>query len=190
MVVRLAWMAALVVAAVVPASAADAPSLTVEAPGIRIETGGRMAIYAFAPGGSRPVQGPAPWPYAYPPYPAAHPAFPAVPFSPLYGAPAPYVPLGSPYPPPPVEVRGIELKPGGRLVVEVEPEDADVYVDGMRLATRTEHGFEIGLLAGRHRVDVRRAGMQPWAQDVDLPAGGGLLVRVQLVGAGIADPGR
>jgi hypothetical protein len=32
--------------------------------------------------------------------------------------------------------------------------------------------------------------MQPWAQDVDLPAGGGLLVRVQLVGAEKADPGR
>lgn len=180
-IVRLASIAALLASAVAPVGAADTPSLTIEAPGIRLQTGGKVAIYAFPPGGARSHHANAPWPYPYPPYPAVHPAFPPVPFYPSYGAPAPYVPLGSPYPSPPVEVRGIELKPGGRLVVEVEPKDAEVYVDGMRLGTRGEHGFEIGLLAGRHRVDVRGAGMQPWSQDVDVPPGGGLLVRVELV---------
>lgn len=159
--------------------AADKPTLILQAPGIIVQAGSKVAIYAFPPvGATRP---PDPWPYPYPAYPYAHPAFPPAPVYPSYGAPAPYVPLGSPYAPPPVEVRGFELKPGGRLVIEVEPKDADVYVDGMRLTNRTEHGFDLGLLAGRHRVDVRRAGSQPWSQDVEVPAGGGLLVTVELV---------
>jgi hypothetical protein len=173
-VVRLALLLAALPAA---AAATDRPILIIEAPGVTVQAGSKVAIYAFPPSGR--VQ--APWPYPYPPYPTVHPAFPAPPFYPSYGVPAPYVPLGSPYAPPPVEIRGMELKPGGRLVIEVEPRDADVYVDGMRLTTRGQHGFEIGVLAGRHRLDVRRAGMPPWSQDVDVPAGGGLLVNVDLV---------
>ena len=153
--------------------AADRPTVTIQAPT-------KVTIYAFPPSGSDPHRAMTPWPYPYARYPAAHPAFPPVPFYPSYSAPAPYVPLGSPYPPPPVEIRGIELKPGGRLVIEVEP-DAEVYVDGMRLTNRSEQGFDLGLLAGRHRVDVRRPGSRPWSQEVDVPAGGGLLITVALV---------
>ena len=173
-------LAAGLVAMASPLHAADKPSLTVEAPGIIVQGGNKVAIYAFPSAALDRTRPAAPGTYAYPPYPAPHPAFPTVPMYPAFGAPMPYVPLGSPYPPPPVEIRGIELKPGGRLVVEVEPKDADVYVDGMRLAVRGEHGFEMGLLAGRHRVDVRRAGMSPWSQDVDVPGGGGLLIKVEL----------
>lgn len=181
MIVRLTLIAVLLATTASAVDAADKPSLNIEVPGITIQTGSKVAIYAFPPSGSDPRRAKAPWPYPYPPYPAAHPAFPSAPFYPSYGAPAPYVPLGSPYAAPAVEIRGIELKPGGRLVIEVEPKDAEVYVDGMRLTTKGQHGFEMGLLAGRHRLDVRRAGMQPWSQDVDVPAGGGLLVKVELV---------
>jgi hypothetical protein len=165
--------------------AADKPGVTIQP--------GKVIIYAFPPTAFDPHRATTPWPYPYPQYPAAHPAFPLAPFYPSYSAPAPYVPLGSPYPPPPVEIRGIELKPGGRLVIEVEPRDADVYVDGMRLTNRSEQGFDLGLLAGRHRVDVRRAGSQPWSQEVDVPAGGGLLITVELVDrtpAGGSEPAR
>ena len=179
MIARLMIVAALAAIAS-PVHAADKPSLTVQVPGLIVQGGNRVAIYAFPSTALDAQRAPAPWAYAYPPYPAPHPAFPAVPTYPAFGAPMPYVPLGSPYPPPPVEVRGIELKPGGRLVIEVEPKDADVYVDGMRLTVRGEHGFEMGLLAGRHRVDVRGAGMGPWSQDVDVPGGGGLLIKVEL----------
>lgn len=162
------------------AEPAEQPTIIMEAPGIIVRSGGNAAIYTFPPQGfdfNRP-QGY--WPYVYPRYPYQHPAFPAAPIYPSYSAPAPYVPLGSPYPPPPLEVRAIELKPGGRLVIEVQPNDAAVFVDAMQLNTKTEHGYEIGLLAGRHRVDVRRKGMKPWSQDVEVPAGGGLLVSIQL----------
>jgi hypothetical protein len=151
-----------------------------EAPGIIVRTGKNAAIYTFPPAGFDFNRPRGYWPYPYPPLPYAHPAFPAVPVYPSYGAPAPYVPLGSPYAAPPVEVRAMELKPGGRLVIEVTPQDAAVYVDGMQLNSKTEHGYEIGLLAGRHRVDVRRKAMKSWSQDVDLPPGGGLLISVQL----------
>jgi hypothetical protein len=170
-VARLASIASLL-------QAAGMPSVSAEAAGAVVQGNNKVAIYVFPSAAIDETR--APWPYAYPAYPAAHPAFPAVPMYPAFGVPTPYVPLGSPYPPPPVEIRGIELKPGGRLVIAVEPKDADVYVDGMRLAVRGEHGFEIGLLAGRHRVDVRRGGMSPWSQDVDVPAGGGLLINVGL----------
>lgn len=160
--------------------AADRPTVTLEVPGMIVQGGDRVAIYAFPPVGfdfNRLLRY---WPYPYPPYPYPHPAFPSYPVYPSYSAPAPYVPLGSPYAAPPVEIRAMELKPGGRLVIEVKPEDASVYVDAMRLATKTEHGYEIGLLAGRHRVDVRLKGMRPWSQDLEVPPGGGLLVSVQL----------
>lgn len=160
--------------------AADQPTITTEAPGIIVQSGGKAAIYTFPPLGfdfNRPAGY---WPYPYPPYPHQHPAFPAVPVYPSYSAPAPYVPLGSPYPPPPVEIRAMELKPGGRLVIEVKPEDAAVYVDTMRLTSKSENGYEIGLLAGRHRIDVRKPGMDPWSKEVEVPPGGGLLVSVQM----------
>jgi hypothetical protein len=168
--------------------AAEAPSITMEAPGIIVRTGKNAAIYTFPPAGFDFNRPRGYWPYPYPPLPHPHPAFPIVPVYPSYGAPAPYVPLGSPYAAPPVEVRPVELKPGGRLVIEVQPADAAVYVDGMQLSSRTEHGYEIGLLAGRHRLDLRRKGMKNWGQDLDVPAGGGLLISVQMEPLPSADP--
>jgi hypothetical protein len=168
---RWALLAALLATTPLTVGAADRRGLAGETPGITVQPGGKVIIYAFPPSGFAP----------YPPYPPGHPAFPVAPFHPAYSAPAPYVPLGSPYPAPPVEIRGIELKPGGRLVIEVEPRDAEVYVDGMRLTNRSEQGFDLGLLAGRHRVDVRRPGSEPWGQEVDVPPGGGLLITIELV---------
>jgi hypothetical protein len=179
-VVHGAAIALVLFAAAPPLAAHDKPSVIMQAPGITVQAGARVAIYAFAPSAPDP-RPTTPWPYPYPAYPGFHPAFPAVPMYPAYSAPAPYVPLGSPYPPPPVEIRSMELKPGGRLVIEVEPRDAEVFVDGLKLTTRGPHGFEIGVLAGRHRLDVRRAGRRPWSQDVDVPPGGGLLVTVELM---------
>lgn len=179
-VVRWTAIALVLVAAAPPLAAHDKPSVIMQAPGVTVQTGARVAIYAFAPSAPEPRPA-APWLYPYPAYPGFHPAFPAVPMYPAYSAPAPYVPLGSSYPPPAVEIRGMELKPGGRLVIEVEPRDAAVFVDGLRLTTRGPHGFEIGLLAGRHRVDVRHPGRRPWSQDVEVPPGGGLLITVELL---------
>ena len=168
--------------------AAD-PLTIAQGPAVTTQAGGRVAIYIFPPPGFDPNRAGGYWPYPYPPYPYPHPGFPSYqPYplygGPAYGGPAPYVPLGSPFPPPPVEVRSMELKPGGRLVIEVEPVDAAVYVDAMQLTTRSDLGYEIGLLAGRHRVDVRHSGARPWSEDVDVPPGGGLLIKVQLEASG------
>lgn len=147
-----------------------------------MHSGKKVAIYTFPPAGLDRHDSPGEWPYPYPPYPHPHPAFPPVPVYPAFGAPAPYVPLGSGLPTPPMEVRGIDLKPGGRLVLEISPEDAEVYVDGTRLTARSDRGYDVGLLAGRHRIDVRRPGFSPWGQEVEVPPGGGLLVKVELDG--------
>ena len=163
-----------------PLHAAEKPALVMQAPGIVVQSGEKVAIYTFPPAGFELNRPRGYWPYPYPPYPQHHPAFPPAPGYPAYSAPAPYVPLGSPYPPPPLEIRAMELKPGGRLVIEVRPADALVYVDAMQLKSKSDQGYEIGLLAGRHRVDVRRKGMQPWGQEVEVPPGGGILVSVQL----------
>jgi hypothetical protein len=160
---------------------ADPPGgVTAEVPGLIVRSGDEPAIYAFPPAGFDANRPAGYWPYRYPPYPFPHPAFQSFPAYPLYGAPVPYVPLGSSYPAPAPEVRSIEFKPGGRLVIEAEPEDAAVYVDAMRLDNRSEHGYEIGVLAGVHSVDVRKTGMRPWSGTVDVPPGGGLLVSVAL----------
>ena len=163
-----------------PLHAAEKPAITMEAPGVVVHSGEKSAIYTFPPDGFDANRPRGYWPYPYPPYPHQHPAFPAAPVYPSHSTPAPYVALGSPSPPPPVEVRAMELKPAGRVVIEVQPADAAVFVGAVQLTSRTEHGYEIGLLAGRHRVDVRRTGMKSWSQEVEVPPGGGLLVRVVL----------
>lgn len=179
---RIFLLVVMVLAALNPVrlEGADRPQFTIEVPGMIVEGGGRVAIHAFPPVGFDFNRPPGYWPYGYPPYPAPHPAFPAYPIHPSYGAPMPYVPFGGSYAAPPLEIRAMELKPGGRIVIEVEPEDAVVFVDAMRLTTRNEYGYEIGLLAGRHRIDVRRRDMRPWSQDVEVPPGGGLLLSVKL----------
>lgn len=169
-----------VVANPVRLEAGERAQFTIEVPGMIVKGGERVAIHVFPPFGFDFNRPPGYWPYAYPQYPDPHPAFPAYPVYPSYGAPMPYVPFGGPYAAPPLEIRAMELKPGGRIVIEVEPEDAAVFVDAMRLTSRNEYGYEIGLLAGRHRIDVRHRDMRPWSQDVEVPAGGGLLVSVKL----------
>jgi len=187
-----AAMVAVVVVMAAPALRADdRPGVKLRAPGVAVQSGARIAIYAFPPVGAHAPRPDAPWPYPYPPYPTTHPAFPGVPVYPSYVAAGPYVPLGSPHPAPPPDVRAFELRPGGRLVIEVEPPDAEVYVDGGRV-TPGDRGYDVGLLAGRHRIDVRRTGMLPWTQDVEVPPGGGLLITVQMAEEppGKAEPGR
>jgi hypothetical protein len=61
----------------------------------------------------------------------------------------------------------------GRLAVEVGEEDAEVLVDGAPLPD--------GLVPrGRHVVEVRRAGFEPFWQEVDVAAGGATRVVAEL----------
>ncbi|HWB31007.1 MAG TPA: PEGA domain-containing protein [Vicinamibacterales bacterium] len=62
--------------------------------------------------------------------------------------------------------------PLGILALQVDPSDAQIVIDGdvwMGNAARTS--LVIHLDAGRHRVEVRKAGYAPFKVDVDLSAG-------------------
>lgn len=52
----------------------------------------------------------------------------------------------------------------GSLEVEVSEEEAEVFVDGQPLAQGS-------IPAGRHLVEVRRAGFNDWSREVEVPAG-------------------
>ncbi len=85
--------------------------------------------------------GPYYYPYAYRPYPYTG--------GPEYGA----------------------INPAGRLIVTAHPADAAVLVDGRLLARGADDTYQIGLLVGQHRVEVRAAGFAAYRQDVDIRVG-------------------
>ena len=59
-----------------------------------------------------------------------------------------------------------DIKPAGRLQVSVQPRDAQVFVDGLRLQPIESALFDIGLLVGAHTVRVLKPDYQPYVSDV------------------------
>ena len=93
-----------------------------------------------------------------------------------YSYPYPYYP----YPPPPYlryeESRmspydSLEVKQAGRLSIVVQPFDAKVSVDGYQLTQKADLTYEIGLLTGVHKVEVKREGYKPYSIEVVVEAG-------------------
>ena len=93
-----------------------------------------------------------------------------------YSYPYPYYP----YPPPPYlryeESRmspydSLEVKQAGRLSIVVQPFDAEVSVDGCQLTQKADLTYEIGLLTGVHKVEVKREGYKPYSIEVVVEAG-------------------
>ncbi len=92
---------------------------------------------------------------------------------PVHGSPG-----GAP-PPPPAPSTGAEesgshiVAPSfGRLLVRVQPPDAEVWIDGAlwgSLAGMDAVTIHIG--AGPHRLEIRRAGYQSFVSEVTIPAG-------------------
>lgn len=69
----------------------------------------------------------------------------------------------------------------GRLVVRVQPADAEVLIDGQRWQTSdTESLLEVSVPAGRVRVEVRKPGHRPFVTDVDVRAGATETLNVSL----------
>ncbi len=106
------------------------------------------------------------WPYGYPP--ASQPPYPGM------------VTPSSQIPPPPASPYHIPVNPAGRVLILVNPVDAEVYVDGVRLQQQADLSYEIGLLAGPHRVDVKKDGHKPYSQRLDIVAGSGLYLPIAL----------
>lgn len=68
----------------------------------------------------------------------------------------------------------------GRLLVRVQPPDASIYVDGEEWRTPDGSRLELELGAGRHRIEVRRAGREAYVTDVTVREGETTAVNISL----------
>jgi hypothetical protein len=142
----------------------------------------------------RAVQWPSPYAWGYPgpwwgwpgPGPAAcapgQPCPPAYPYPPPAAAPYPGVPV-APYPQAPQAPASpypMHVNPAGRMLILVNPVDAEVYVDGVRLQQQSDLSYEVGLLAGPHQVDVKKDGYKAYSRRVDIVPGGGMYLPIAL----------
>jgi hypothetical protein len=133
------------------------------------EEGRRDTTRMLQPHPTHPM--PYPWwgwpPYGYPPSSGApYPGVPGAPY--LQGTQQP----ASPYPMP--------VNPAGRVLLLVNPVDAEVYVDGVRLQQQADLSYEIGLLAGPHRVEVKKDGYKTYSQHLEIVPGSSLYLPIGL----------
>jgi hypothetical protein len=71
----------------------------------------------------------------------------------------------------------------GTLALRIQPAGAEVYVDGERWAGAADTGvFNIELPEGRHHIEVRRAGMATYTEDVLIRRDRTLTLNVSLAG--------
>lgn len=86
--------------------------------------------------------------------------------------PRPFAPSTPPF--------AVPVRPAGRVLLVVDPVDAEVYVDGLRLQQLPDLSYQIALLAGAHRLEVRREGYRTAFHLLDVPPGAGLYLPVSL----------
>lgn len=58
--------------------------------------------------------------------------------------------------------------PAGRLLVLVDPVEAEVYVDGYPLKRHADLSYEVGLLEGEYLLEVRAVGYQAYEQIIQI----------------------
>ena len=120
--------------------------------------------------------------YGYPSYGNTGYGYPSTiypPYPPASGYPPPSNYPSSTYPPDRPGPQGsIGVQPGqantGGLSFEITPNTAQLLVDGVLVGTVgqfTPTTQPLGLVAGRHRIEVRAAGYQTMAFEVDIIAG-------------------
>jgi hypothetical protein len=91
-----------------------------------------------------------------------------------------------PGPPPPQypEAQAPPMPPNtrfGKLVVRVQPADAEIYVDGERWQTPdSAERLEVNLVAGRHHVEIHKSGFDSFSTEVDVRPGQTTPVNVSL----------
>lgn len=99
------------------------------------------------------------------------------------------LPQGAPIAPPGATPRVVQATGFGTIDLFVQPDDADVLVDGQRWMTTDKGHFRLQVPTGTHRIEVRRSGRQPFAADVEVREGQETPLNVSLMG-GAAPPGR
>ena len=122
-----------------------------------------MRTFPLGPGGASPY-----WQNPNSPY--YQPYYPYMPYG--YGGPQPGTGNNSPYPK--------DVKPAGRLFIQIEPLDAQVTVDGYALKQKEDLTYEVGLFTGVHHVEIRKEGFQTYKADVDIQPGMGTLITAVL----------
>lgn len=74
----------------------------------------------------------------------------------------------------------IEVKPAGRILIHVEPSDAQAYIDGRKLQQLPDLTFQAALFAGSHHIDIIKEGYKKFSEDVTIHPAGGLVIPVRL----------
>ncbi len=85
-------------------------------------------------------------------------------------------------PPAPSPAPGVEAgSEFGSVAIRVQPADADVVIDGERwTGPAGQDRLVVQLSQGRHHVEVRKDGYEPYSSDVDVVAGDTLTLNVSL----------
>lgn len=119
------------------------------------------------------------------PRPYRDPHYPMHPYPHFYPYPYPYYP----YPPPPYwryedykesPYDNLSVKQAGRITIVVQPLDAEVFVDGFQLKRKNDLTYEIGLLIGIHKVEVKREGYEHQSIDVLVEASKSIPLTIEL----------
>lgn len=77
----------------------------------------------------------------------------------------------APVEPPKPAAAPVVAPPVGDVIVQVDPPDAIVRVDGVRIVEASGSPFvRTNLLVGPHLVEVEREGFVSWSQRIDVPA--------------------
>jgi len=107
-------------------------------------------------------------PPAPPPVPQPPPGTFAMPRTPQPGLQPP-PPAATPIPPgPPGVARGASA---GTIIVRVQPNGAEVLIDGERWTSSDTERLVVQVSAGRHHVEIRKSGYRPLFTDIDVRGG-------------------
>jgi len=72
-----------------------------------------------------------------------------------------------------------QVIPAGRLHIRVQPEDADIAVDGFQLSPANGL-YEIGLLVGPHKLEVKKTNYENYSAVVEVHRNESMLLTISL----------
>jgi hypothetical protein len=79
----------------------------------------------------------------------------------------------------------MEARTFGALVLRVQPEGAEILIDGERWqGPEGEDRLVVQVSEGRHRVEIRKDGYKPFTTEVDVRPGGTTPLNVSLPRSG------